>query len=94
MELALFQIQGSLAQAGQLMVMGHDNEGRVEAFGELKHQIEHLFGRCTVQVASGFIGQHTRWVRHQSTRHGNSLALSPGELRGAVLSTVLKTQAL
>ena len=57
---------------------------------EFEHQVKHPVSRAAIQVAGGFIGEHTGRLSDQRPGHRNPLAFAAREFARAVLQTVLQ----
>lgn len=79
---------------GQLEVMGHHHKAGAGLAVEAHHQLEHLEGRVTVQVAGGLIRQQQGRTGHQGSGYRSALALATGELWRTMVQAVAQPHRL
>lgn len=73
------------------MVVGDDHKGRALAARELHHQLENAVGAGAIQVASGFVGQHTGRLRDERAGNRHTLTLAARKLRRAMAQAICQS---
>jgi len=84
----------SVAPAGDLGVVGADEEAGLFLGRNFPHEVDQLHGCFAVEVAGGFVGENQSRVVDESSRHGYTLFLAAGESRGPETCPVTQTDAV
>src|SRR5512139_1915138 len=84
---AIDHLQSTVSALTEFRIVGDENE--CDPLGiQLFQQSDHLAARGTIEIAGGFVRKQNLRFAHHGTADGDALALSSGELFGAVMGTV------
>ena len=92
-DLAVEQVDFALGVLGEARIVGHHADGRAFAMQVLQ-QFHHRFAVARVEVSGRLISQQDRRFPGQRARHGDTLLLTAGELRGIVPHAMRHAHAL
>src|SRR5436190_1669988 len=88
---ALFKMQHRVRMTRRSRVVSDHDDSLVKLFVEPLEQIENLFGGLRVEISGRFVGYKQGRISHNSSRDGDSLLLSAGELSRVMTVAVFKS---
>ena len=76
---AVLQAKDALAAAGNIFVMGDDDEGAFPSGRRRKQNCHHFDGGGRVEGPGGFVSEDNRRIDHLGPGNSDALGLAPGE---------------
>jgi hypothetical protein len=86
--------EGAVAGAGEVVIVGDDDEGHLVVGGEADEHVHDGGGVLGVEVAGGFVGEEDVGLVGDGTGDGDALLLAAGEFGGEVLGAVGEADAV
>src|SRR4051794_38219911 len=74
------ETQHAIRAGGEALVVRDDDEARAERLIQVQHELENRFGRVTIEIAGGFVGEDACGTRHERTCERRALAFAAGKL--------------
>ena len=81
-----------MGHAGDIGVVGDDQESLPRLLGQLEDELLDLLGRRGVEVARGLVAEDDVGISDQRARDRHPLALAARELRGQMVQALAETQ--
>ena len=94
MQHAVDEVQRAVGARRKLGIVRDDDEARARAAVQLEHEVEHVAGGASVEVAGRLVGEHARRLGDQRARQRHALALTAGQLTRAMRGALGEPDAL
>ena len=84
----------SVTERGEGRIMSDGHKGASILSGQTEQQVDDACAGGGIEVACRFIGKENAGIIHQRAGNGNALLLASAELRGEMIETIRKTDAI